>query len=213
MVVIKLTTMTKKKKIIIGISCGVVAALIIAGVLTWYFLCAQIQGIFISTLPVKTSYYVGEELDTTGLGVMERKRIQSYNSEVELDDVEITGFDSSTPCERQEIVVSYSNFTASFFVEIKEIAPPQKSVIKIQLIAEEGYEIKTTYYVFEPLEIEHMRLLVTYSDYSTEVIPIEKEYVSGYDNREPAENLEVRFTYGNFFTRLYVTILQTPQAN
>lgn len=194
-----------KKKILISAAC-VLAALVAAGVLAWYFLCVQVQGIYAETLPLKTTYYVHEEFDLAGLCVKEEKRIQNFNSEIPLEKLEIFGFDSSEESERQEIFVKYGKFETAFYITIKPLPEEQKNVIKIQLQAEEGYELKTEYYCFEPLQIEHMRLLVTYSDASTELLPVQAEYVSGFDNREPAEHLEVRITYGGFFTRFYVNI-------
>ena len=194
-----------KKKILISAAC-VLAALVAAGLLAWYFLCVQVQGIYAETLPLKTSYYVHEELDLTGLRVKEERRISKFNREIDADQLEISGFDSSAASDRQEIFVLYKNFKTSFFVSVKPLPEEQKSVIKIQLQAEEGYELKTEYRCFEPLEIEHMRLLVTYSDSSSELLPVLAEYVSGFDNREPAQHLEVRITYGGFFTKFYVNI-------
>ena len=194
-----------KKKILISAAC-VLAALVAAGLLAWYFLCIQVQGIYAETLPLKTSYYVHEELDLTGLCVKEERRISKFNREIDADQLEISGFDSSAASDRQEIFVQYKNFKTSFFVSVKPLPEEQKSVIKIQLQAEEGYELKTEYRCFEPLEIEHMRLLVTYSDSSSELLPVLAEYVSGFDNREPAQHLEVRITYGGFFTKFYVNI-------
>ena len=194
-----------KKKILISAACFL-AALVAAGLLAWYFLCVQVQGIYAETLPLKTSYYVHEELDLTGLCVKEERRISKFNREIDADQLEISGFDSSAASDRQEIFVQYKNFKTSFFVSVKPLPEEQKSVIKIQLQAEEGYELKTEYRCFEPLEIEHMRLLVTYSDSSAELLPVLAEYVSGFDNREPAQHLEVRITYGGFFTKFYVNI-------
>lgn len=194
-----------KKKILISAAC-VLAALVAAGLLAWYFLCVQVQGIYAETLPLKTSYYVHEELDLTGLCVKEERRISKFNREIDADLLEISGFDSSSASDRQEIFVQYKNFKTSFFVSVKPLPEEQKSVIKIQLQAEEGYELKTEYRCFEPLEIGHMRLLVTYSDSSSELLPVLAEYVSGFDNREPAQHLEVRITYGGFFTKFYVNI-------
>ena len=194
-----------KKKILISAAC-VFAALVAAGLLAWYFLCIQVQGIYAETLPLKTSYYVHEELDLTGLCVKEERRISKFNREIDADQLEISGFDSSSASDRQEIFVQYKNFKTSFFVSVKPLPEEQKSVIKIQLQAEEGYELKTEYRCFEPLEIGHMRLLVTYSDSSAELLPVLAEYVSGFDNREPAQHLEVRITYGGFFTKFYVNI-------
>lgn len=194
-----------KKKILISAACFL-AALVAAGLLAWYFLCVQVQGIYAETLPLKTSYYVHEELDLTGLCVKEERRISKFNREIDADQLEISGFDSSAASDRQEIFVQYKKFKTSFFVSVKPLPEEQKSVIKIQLQAEEGYELKTEYRCFEPLEIKHMRLLVTYSDSSSELLPVLAEYVSGFDNREPAQHLEVRITYGGFFTKFYVNI-------
>ena len=123
-----------KKKILISAACFL-AALVAAGLLAWYFLCVQVQGIYAETLPLKTSYYVHEELDLTGLCVKEERRISKFNREIDADQLEISGFDSSAASDRQEIFVQYKNFKTSFFVSVKPLPEGQKSVIKIQLQA------------------------------------------------------------------------------
>ena len=76
------------------------------------------ESLNIISTPYKTSYFVGEELDLTGLAV------EAYYSDDSTSRVEVTldmvsGFDSSVPGV-QTLTVTYSDCTATFDVEVVE---------------------------------------------------------------------------------------------
>ena len=77
-----------------------------------------LSSLSIASNPYKTSYFVGEELDLTGLAV------EAYYSDDSTSRVEVTldmvsGFDSSVPGV-QTLTVTYSDCTATFDVEVVE---------------------------------------------------------------------------------------------
>ncbi len=77
----------------------------------------KITGIQVWTLPKKTVYEVGEELDTTGLSIL-----VLYNDGVNVpvdSDFSISGFDSATPGEKT-VTVNYMGFTDTFTVTVNE---------------------------------------------------------------------------------------------
>lgn len=201
--------MTKRKIIILSVL-GVVVLLLVAGaVLAWYMLTQQITGIYINNLPSKCIYYVGEELQLDGLEVNAKKRTSSYNHSIDLEDLTISGFDSSVKCDAQQITVTYGKFTTKFVVVIQELPTVEKFVTGIELHGKDGAEIKTVYELYEDFEVDKLELLVSYSDGSTEYIPVTDEDVKieGYDYRRPATDLEVTFTYKGRFTTLLVDVV------
>lgn len=85
-----------------------------------------LKSIYIASAPSKTSYTVGDIIDTTGLKVMAR---YSDNSEADVTkSVTISGFDSSNAVESLTITVSYTEgdntVSTSFTVSIKAKTEP-----------------------------------------------------------------------------------------
>lgn len=76
----------------------------------------KMQSIYIKTLPVKTSYQIGEELDIDGLTVIGKYR---DGTERKLENYAIGEFDSSAAGEK-EIVVTYDIFKTSFKASVVE---------------------------------------------------------------------------------------------
>lgn len=86
----------------------------------------QLAYILIDQKPIKTSYYIGEEFDKTGLCVYAYYIGSSSNSKKDVTDlVSISGFDSSEKNSYLSITVSYTDKgttkSASFYVSINEI--------------------------------------------------------------------------------------------
>lgn len=76
----------------------------------------QMEDIYVKTLPVKTSYQIGEELDLDGLTVIGK---YSDGTERKLENYAVGEFDSSAASEK-EIVVTYDIFKTSFKVSVVE---------------------------------------------------------------------------------------------
>lgn len=86
----------------------------------------QLAYISITQKPTKTSYYIGEEFDKTGLCVYAYYMGSSTSSKKDVtDSVSISGFDSSKKNSYLSITVSYTENgttkSASFYVSINEI--------------------------------------------------------------------------------------------
>ncbi len=201
--------MTKRKIIILSVLGAVLLFLVVGAVLAWYMLTQQTTGIYVDNLPSKGVYYVGEELQLDGLQVNEKKRISTFDKQISMDKLTITGFDSSVACEVQNVTATYGKFTTSFVVVILERPPQQKVVIGVKIQGKDGSELKKDYQLYEDFDVENIELVVTYNDMSTEIIPATHPDVKieGYDWREPATNLEVRIIYQGFFDRMYVNII------
>lgn len=76
----------------------------------------QMEGIYVETLPVKTFYQIGEELDFDGLTVVGK---YTDGTERKLAHFAVGEFDSST-AGKKEIVVMYDIFKTSFKVSVTE---------------------------------------------------------------------------------------------
>ena len=76
----------------------------------------QMEGIYVETLPVKTFYQIGEELDFDGLTVVGK---YTDGTKRKLAHFAVGEFDSST-AGKKEIVVMYDIFKTSFKVSVTE---------------------------------------------------------------------------------------------
>ncbi len=80
-----------------------------------------LQSLVLHKNPVKTTYYVGEELDTAGLTI-EALYSDGTKKNVPLPECTMTGFDSGT-AGKKTVTVAYSGKTVSFEVQIEEAEP------------------------------------------------------------------------------------------
>ena len=136
---------------------------------------ASLVNIQITHLPNKTTYYCGELFDVSGLSVY---YLMSDNSFLKLDlsACEITGFDSSVAADKQEITVSYKEFTDTFTITVKaqEKVDPELVSISFETMP------KTEYKVGDPLRSKDGVLLCTYSDGTTKTVQMSNKYVYGF---------------------------------
>ena len=114
----------------------------------------EVTGITV-TPPTKTTYVVGQELDKTGMVVN-----VTYNDETNdvanLNEVAITGFDSSAPADSQTVTVSYGGSSDTFTVKIEAKT--------LQSIAVTTAPTKTSgYKAFETLDATGMEVTATYN--------------------------------------------------
>ena len=198
--------LTTKQKIIIIVA-SAVAALAIAAVIIYFCIGANdgaggsgnsgggvlggllgsgsdeqtpvLKSFYISSEPSKKSYYVGDDVNYSGLEIYLRGEnlTQYYVSYDEApDDFKISGFDSSAPAEKQTITVEYGGFTDTFVVEIKELPVAQPTLTDIHL----DPMPKTEYKLGEPFTIKDAMIVCTYSDGSTKSVALELNHLSGF---------------------------------
>ena len=87
--------------------------------ITGEFVLISISSLNITSTPYKTSYYVGESLDLSGLEI-EATYSDGSTSYVDVSLDMVSGFDSSV-IGNQTLTVTYSDCTVTFDIEIKEI--------------------------------------------------------------------------------------------
>lgn len=156
-----------------------------------------VQSIQIKAQPAKVRYFVGEDLDLTGLEV--EALYQLHTEDVDLEDVEITGFDSSAAAEDQVVTITYAGKTATFVVDIIN-----KSV---ESIAMKTSVTKVNYYVGDTLDIAGGEIEVSYDDNSKETIALSETgvAVTGFDSTTAGEK-EVTVTYKEKTTTFVVMV-------
>ena len=118
-----------------------------------------LSGIAIASNPTKTSYYVGDTLDTTGL-----KLTATYNNGTTQT---ITSGFTCTPTAlstagAQTITVNYGGKTATFTVNVQDVT--------LSGIAIASSPSKTSYYVGDTLDTTGLKLTATYSNGTTQTI-------------------------------------------
>ncbi len=172
---------SSKKKIVTIVIVAIVALLIVgivsAILIINNFIGKQISHLIISSVPTKTHYYVGDELEIDGLSI---QVILNNGDSYFVDEVqcEITGFDSSKATETQKVTVTYQGYTTTFNVIIKEVPKPTPVLTGIYI----SQMPKTEYKVGEWLDLNGGVIMRQYQDGSTKPIDLIYQYVvSGWE--------------------------------
>ena len=118
-----------------------------------------LSGIAIASNPTKTSYFVGDTLDTTGL-----KLTATYNNGTTQT---ITSGFTCTPTAlstagAQTVTVNYGGKTATFTVNVQDVT--------LSGIAIASNPSKTSYYVGDTLDTTGLKLTATYNNGTTQTI-------------------------------------------
>ncbi len=151
-------------------------------------------GISIATPPQKTTYWVGDTLDTTGLTV----KVDYSNGS---SDYIETGFTLSSSdlnaAGTQAVTVTYQGFTDTFYVVVNEVTVT-------------GFSIATTpdkldYWIGEKLDTTGLTLNVNYSNGSSDSVDTGFE-VSGFES-ETEGTKTVTVTYHGFTDTFDVNII------
>lgn len=169
-----------------------------------------IKGIAISTVP-KLEYYVGDEFDPTGLQIQVVTEHSYYSKFISYPhaDITVSGFDSSVAVEKQPITVKYKEYTATFYVTIKE--PP---VAKPRLQAIEVYDFITTYTLsdwntYGP-NVRGGKITCIYSDGSVEGgVYLKASYIYGWKPLDAPGTTEITVKYSDGITSVETTVTIT----
>lgn len=135
-------------------------------------------GIEVAFTPAKTTYYLNDQFDSTGMTVK-----AAYNSGkvVTLSDTDyqISAVDLSTPGSK-EVTVTYEGQTATFMIHVLEDELTELKIARMP--------IKTLYYIGEDFDSKGMAIKAVYGD--TEVLLEEDEYTitqENFDNQVAGE--------------------------
>jgi hypothetical protein len=162
-----------------------------------------VESIVITRPPDKTEYFVGEELDLTGLEV---KGVYTDNSEetLEIEELQFDGFNSGAPAAEQVVTVSYGDKSAAFTVTIKE---PELTGIEIKTPP-----AKTVYVVGDALDPTGLVVEGIYENNARKILPIGDLQFSGFDSGHPADEQVVTVSYGDKSAAFTVTIAPDTEA-
>ena len=214
----------KQKKMLIIIGVAILAVALIAGLVIGIIsLVKNITGgdenlpeqplatigINVSSFPDKMEYFVGEACDWTGLRVQVVMNKQSESYFVGVNQVEITGFDSSVANDKQVITVTYEGYSTTFTVKIKE--NPAEAPKRESLKLDEAFKSTFTMDEWNNTSVLNRKdLIVVYTDGSEEKVPMSLNYVVGGSLPKVTQPGEVSFTiqYKGLETTITVTITE-----
>lgn len=140
----------------------------------------QISYIAISSTPIKTSYYVGENPNYDGLRVnVTRQSGETFV--VKPEECTITGFDSSAVNDNLLITVNYQGFIATYTVKIKELPKSTPILKKIWLDKLPKTEYELTDALEQSLDTTDGVIMREYKDGSKKRIGLVDRYISGWE--------------------------------
>lgn len=154
-------------------------------------------GVKITSMPHKTVYEFGEELDLTGLVVT---AFYSNGTQEDVSGYNVTGYDPYTPGDKI-ITVTYGAYTDTFTVTVSEPEPPAPAkLIELRL---ESLPYKTEYVVGEELDLTGVKVMADYDDGTSKEIT---EYdVSEYDPTTPGTQI-IGLAYGEHMVTFEVVV-------
>lgn len=140
-----------------------------------------LDSISIKSMPSKTTYYIGETFDATGLEVSAN---YSDGTSVDINDYTVTGFDSSSAGEK-DIVVTYAKdgvtHTCSFKINVVERVVKNLSKIYIY-----STPYKTTYTIGDSFDKTGLSVMAYYSDGTTKIVT--GYTIGGFDSSKAGTN-------------------------
>lgn len=181
--------------IILAVILVITLIAVIAGVIVYNQMDKKISNIYISSYPEKRYYYVGEELDISGLeihAVTEVGTILTVNS----GELTISGFDSSEVSEKQWVTITYEGLSVQYDIAIIELPKPTPTVESIEVYnLQTEYDIE--YWNEYGLNIVGSMIRLHYSDGSTVEDYLYPEYVSGVRKVDAPETIKITVSYPN----------------
>ena len=158
----------------------------------------ELSKIEVTHEPNKTTYFVNEKLDITGLEVTAYFS-NDTTSIVDHKDLYIPAVDMSTTGQKA-VEVRYKSKSTSFTITVNEL-PPVVTLVSIELSG----DYKTQYLTGEEFDTTGMVITATYSDSHTENVNINEVSFSGFDS-STAGNKLVTATYQNVSTSFFVIV-------
>lgn len=155
----------------------------------------------IATLPTKTEYFQGEDLNHDG-GELLLTFDDNTTGRADLSTAEISGYDK-TKVGTQTLTVKYSNYETKFNVTVKERKVVSISVSKLP---------KNEYILDQNFSADGGELSVKYNDESTEKVKLSSAQISGYDASKLGEQT-LTVEYLGLKTEFKVTVSEKKEDN
>lgn len=154
--------------------------------------------------PDTLQYIVGQNLRLEGISIT-----GTYNDgqeeDLSLSELQVSGFDSSLPVERQVIAVTIQGKTVTFLVEIIE-----KVLDSVLLRA---LPKKLVYEVGESLELSGIELTGVYNDGEEKILDVQMDHIVGFDSSTPMKDQTVMIRFGSFTASFLVDIVSKPSLD
>ncbi len=146
------------------------------------------DSIAITSPAIKLIYFVGENLDISGLQVTGTYSNTDYTAVLPITEANVSGFDSSEPAVDQVLNITAGGKTATYNITV--LPAPDSIAITVPAT-------KLFYSVGDSLDITGLQVTGTYSNTnSTAILPIVEANVTGFNSSEPAYDQELTITIG-----------------
>ena len=194
--------MNKTKIIVISVLSVLVVAIL--GVVLWSIFANTNKPTKINIVSIshKNEYYVGEQLDTSGLIVS----LYSKDKELRIldsDEYVVEGFDSSKAGDLT-LTVRYGEFTTQYTVTIKELPPEKPSYLSLEMYK---MPTKIVYKIGEKLNVDGGFLKINYTDGSYDIVELLPLMTYGFSS-EVAGTVTVNVKYLNMYTSFTVEVVE-----
>ncbi len=169
---------------------------------------AKIKELVVESLPSKTTYYVGEEFDPTGIKIKVVTTKASTDYYIDATDAELTftGFDSSSVNESLTVYANYKGYKASFTVSVELVPTVVEGTATGISVA---YVSKSIYYLGDSFDPSGVKLAVTIAENDT-VYYINGDHsgveFSGFDSSVVNDELSIKVSYKGFTTTYTVAV-------
>ena len=192
----------KRKNLIIVIIAVVVALALIAGIISLIVFIGNktpvdstgIISIVLSSVPDKTSYYIGESFDPIGAKIEVIMKNDTGYHLVDYARLSFSGFDSTTAGEKT-ITVSYKGFTTTFTVTVKERPTENPVVTDVEIVGFQDTYTLEFWNKYGP-QVSDAKVNLIYSDGSTQDGPwVQSTWVFGYTKLDAPGTTTVTIKY------------------
>ncbi len=160
----------------------------------------KITSLSITTIPTKTSYFVGDTVSTAGLELS-----ATYdNGETEsVKDGYTLEYDELKSAGMYEVTVSYEGLSCTYNIDVANV---ELTTLEIKTLPE-----ITSYYVDDSLNTKGMVVEIIYNNGKTKII---SDYISEYDFSVAGQS-EVKVSYTEYgitvFDSFTVTVIEKPE--
>lgn len=163
-----------------------------------------IVGISVKSLPQKTDYYVGDEIETEGIKLIAQF---SDGSEKEVSE----GF-YCVPAKfsvdgTQSVTVTYAGFTSDFNVNVQKVVPVSLTILKLP--------DTVSYFIGQSIKTKGLVVKIIYNNGTQKTIsnPSEFEYIYDFSEVSSASDVNIRYAENDVMVEAFyqVSVSECPQ--
>jgi hypothetical protein len=138
----------------------------------------------ITSGPVRKIYYVGDSMTAGDLAGLEVTAVFSDDSQkiIPLDDLEITGFDTTEVTEKQNITVTYKDKTAKFAITVNPVV-----VTGIKIVRQPTKTVYLTGDTAADIDLSGLEVIAFYNNTVSSPVPITVNDITGFDSSRPGK--------------------------